>query len=106
MPIDMLHYATEANRVRAIDSDYVRKLVTNAEITIKNKAFTKFPTATGTVDGDAKIELLETGTVHIEIIDGNHTLMAQKQIKDQFPNVTELERRYNYFLFVCLFVCL
>ena len=47
MPIDMLHYATEANRVRAIDSDYVRKLVTNAEITIKNKAFTKFPTATG-----------------------------------------------------------
>ena len=93
LPIETLDYATITNRVRALDVHYVTKLTTNAEVTIKSNCFTSFPPALGTVNYDLDVEDLKKGMVNIEIIDGNHTLMAQKQMKEKFPHVKELEKR-------------
>ena len=93
LPIETLDYATTTNRVRALDVHYVTNLTTNAEVNIKSNCFTSIPPALGTINYDVDVDDLKKRMVTIEITDCNHTLMAQKQMKEKFPHVKDLEKR-------------
>lgn len=77
--------STESLALRKLCQNHFKELLASFKTEYDNGYNITFPTAVGFVNSNAEIESIEAGQIDIEIVDGNHTDMVMKQLRDIYP---------------------
>ena len=85
IPLNLLDCATEEHAIRDIDVAHVNQLITSMSMSFLNGDTVKLPVALGQVDSQCTLEMIKEGQSTIQIIDGNHTLQAIRELASKFP---------------------
>lgn len=94
IPIKSLKIASEEHAIRKINRLHVNDMKRYVKIEIDNGKECRFPNATGLIDRDIFSPAeLEDGSVEVEILDGNHTLMVMKEVAEEYSGKNCLQYR-------------
>ncbi|CAC5383672.1 unnamed protein product [Mytilus coruscus] len=93
MPIEQLDFSSDNHSIRKIEPSHCREIITKMKISFLNGDVVSLPNAIGMVPSSVTSEDIESGKVKVEIIDGNHTLFALRELHEEFPSEKCFESR-------------
>lgn len=95
VPLSSLKFASTVNSIRALDPLYVQHLQDFLQSSIENGRDVPFPPASGLSVAPEKPSKkdIEDGKIDIEVFNGNHSLMACKQLYETYPDASCINSR-------------
>ncbi|CAG2207611.1 unnamed protein product [Mytilus edulis] len=96
VPLSSLKFASTVNSIRALDPLYVQHLQDFLQSSIENGRDVPFPPASGLIVAPEKPSKkdIEDGKIDIEVFNGNHSLMACKQLYETYPDASCINSRF------------
>ncbi|CAC5384751.1 unnamed protein product [Mytilus coruscus] len=86
MPIERLEFSSENRSIRKIEPSNCREIITKMKISFLNGDAVRLPDAIGMVPQSVMSEDIENGKVNVETINGNHTMLALRELNEEFPS--------------------
>ncbi|CAG2239874.1 unnamed protein product [Mytilus edulis] len=93
MPIEQLDFSSDSHSIRKIEPSHCREIITKMKISFLNGDVVSLPDAIGMVPSLVTSEDIKSGKEKVEIIDGNHTLFALRELHEEFPSEKCFESR-------------
>ena len=94
--VENMSFSTEEHQIRKIDPCHAQDIVSKMKIAYQNGEYPHLPEAIGIVTENATAEEVGNNKINVEIIDGNHTLQALKELHEEYPDAECFAKRYKY----------